>query len=160
MSTVPQMSTFFQISSRDEHCFFNWAIQMRSCFKLRKVDEYLLSRWASQRTSYQMSKVVEHKFSSKSSRLYFWNCMNSMALGAQNWAQLSKADEHFFSDEQKRWALFFQLSNLSWALYLRRARWVEHFFSDKKGQVSTFFLVEHLSLLCYPPPQWRKVLNS
>ena len=49
--------------------------------------------------------------------------------------QMSKPDEHFFSDEQTRWALFFQMSKPD-----------EHYSSDVQGEMSTFLSDEQVKM--------------
>ena len=48
---------------------------------------------------------------------------------------MSKPDEHFFSDEQTRWALFFQMSKTD-----------EHYSSDEQGEMSTFLSDEQVKM--------------
>ena len=97
---------------------------------------------------------------------------------------MRKPDEHFFfSDEQTRWVLFFQMSKpdehlfsdeqTTWALFFHMSKPDEHYSSDEQAemstflsdeqvkmstlyfQMSTFYLWdEHLSTLCsYGPPR-------
>ena len=48
---------------------------------------------------------------------------------------MCKPDEHLFSDEQTRWALFFQMSKPD-----------EHYSSDEQGEMSTFLSDEQVKM--------------
>ena len=152
MSTFPQMSKmswafFFKRAAEMSTVFSDEQPrdQMRTFFQLRKVVAHLLSRKASRMsTSYQMSKVDGHKFSSKPGCFTFetaWTQLRQVLLAEHRWARQMST----FFQTSKKLSTFFQLSKLSWALLF----WWALFF--RLGRTDEpFFLNEHLSLLCLP----------
>ena len=127
-----EMSTFCQVSSRDEHRFFRWATQNVSLFQMRKLVAHLFSRGVRRMsTSHQMST-------------HFWASQagSTFETAWTQWRQEVLKVEHKW--EQGRWALFFwcaknmstffQLTKLSWALFLSWGRWDEHFSQMSKDE--------------------------
>ena len=110
---------------------------MSTFFQMRKVDEHLLSSWASR----MLSKVDEHKFLSKPGRFYIWNYLNTVATGAQSWAQLSKRVVHFLQLSRKGMKLFSSDEQDEMSTFFRWARTNEHFL----------FAGEHFLFLSWAP---------